>query len=255
MDYLTQLCDISNKNKYTMWYSLIIKRAQTRAKTKKEAKMVLGYTETHHILPKSFNLGGETDILNYVYLSPREHFICHLLLTKMLTGEFKVKMCFALHSMRRIINRNKKLKISSWEYRKIKEANIFARKNSVGPFLGNKHTKETIEKIKEHAYRGNAGKIAWNKGLSFTEEHIKNHREGILQYREKNPNWKEQLYSARKIGEEKRLDSICKKTSIDGIIYKSATEAATILGLKKTTLIKRILSKNFPNYNYVKGTQ
>lgn len=28
-----------------------------------------------------------------------------------------------------------------------------------------------------------------------------------------------------------------------------------ILGLKKTTLIKRILSKNFPNYNYVKGMQ
>lgn len=40
-----------------------------------------GYTETHHILPKS--LGGKDDKENLVDLSAREHFICHLLLIKM----------------------------------------------------------------------------------------------------------------------------------------------------------------------------
>lgn len=39
------------------------------------------YTEFHHILPKS--LGGSDDQNNLVNLSAREHFICHLLLTKM----------------------------------------------------------------------------------------------------------------------------------------------------------------------------
>lgn len=40
-----------------------------------------GYTECHHILPKS--LGGTNDKSNLVDLTAREHFICHLLLTKM----------------------------------------------------------------------------------------------------------------------------------------------------------------------------
>jgi hypothetical protein len=40
-----------------------------------------GYVECHHIVPKS--LGGTNDNSNLVNLSAREHFICHLLLTKM----------------------------------------------------------------------------------------------------------------------------------------------------------------------------
>ena len=39
------------------------------------------YTECHHILPKS--LDGSDDKSNLVNLLAREHFICHLLLTKM----------------------------------------------------------------------------------------------------------------------------------------------------------------------------
>jgi hypothetical protein len=39
-----------------------------------------GYTENHHILPRS--LGGSDDKTNLVRLNAREHFICHLLLTK-----------------------------------------------------------------------------------------------------------------------------------------------------------------------------
>jgi hypothetical protein len=43
--------------------------------------MIDGYTEVHHILPKS--LGGNDNNENLVRLGAREHFICHLLLTKM----------------------------------------------------------------------------------------------------------------------------------------------------------------------------
>ena len=41
----------------------------------------LGYAECHHILPRS--LGGSDSKSNLVDLSAREHFVCHLLLTKM----------------------------------------------------------------------------------------------------------------------------------------------------------------------------
>ena len=45
---------------------------------------VEGYTERHHILPRS--IGGADTPDNLVGLSAREHFVCHLLLTKMYKG-------------------------------------------------------------------------------------------------------------------------------------------------------------------------
>ena len=40
-----------------------------------------GYKERHHIIPKS--IGGTNESDNLVFLTAREHFICHYLLTKM----------------------------------------------------------------------------------------------------------------------------------------------------------------------------
>lgn len=58
-----------------------------------------GYNETHHIIPRC--LGGSNDISNLVVLSAREHFICHLLLTKMYPkGSIEYyKMCHAFMMM------------------------------------------------------------------------------------------------------------------------------------------------------------
>jgi len=52
--------------------------------------------EKHHILPKS--CGGTNDEFNLVYLTTREHFICHLLLVKMYKNNptFRKKMIYAL---------------------------------------------------------------------------------------------------------------------------------------------------------------
>lgn len=62
-----------NTSKYTRIYYQIINRAQTRK--------LDGYCEEHHIVPKC--LGGSNSKENLVELTAREHFICHLLLTKM----------------------------------------------------------------------------------------------------------------------------------------------------------------------------
>jgi len=61
-------------NKYTTWYFAIIGNANER-------KVNNGYTENHHIIPKS--LGGVNSKDNLVKLTGREHFIVHLLLIKM----------------------------------------------------------------------------------------------------------------------------------------------------------------------------
>ena len=74
------------QNKYSNWYFNIIKQARTR--------LLSGYAEKHHIIPKS--LGGNNTKDNLVALTAREHFVCHLLLTRMTTGEARKKMVFAV---------------------------------------------------------------------------------------------------------------------------------------------------------------
>lgn len=76
-------------NKYTRWYYSIINRAKNR--------VISDYTEKHHIIPKS--LGGSNDPSNLVKLTAREHFICHMLLTKMVNGKFRQKMVHAWWAM------------------------------------------------------------------------------------------------------------------------------------------------------------
>jgi hypothetical protein len=76
-------------NKYTKTYFAIIDRAKQRS--------ISGYVEVHHIVPKC--LGGTDEAENTVRLTAREHFICHLLLTKM-HDDHLLKFAFA--SMNRI---------------------------------------------------------------------------------------------------------------------------------------------------------
>lgn len=78
-------------NKYENWYNNITTNAK--------ARNLSGYTERHHIIPKS--LGGNDTKENLVDLTAREHFICHWLLIKIYSGEAKSKMVYALNGMKR----------------------------------------------------------------------------------------------------------------------------------------------------------
>ena len=77
------------ENKYTKWYYLIIDNAKLEFRKKKNGI----YYESHHIIPKS--MGGVEEVL----LTAKEHYICHLLLCKMVTGKDKHKMINALIKM------------------------------------------------------------------------------------------------------------------------------------------------------------
>lgn len=243
--YIDKIKFIAFKNKYTKWYNNIIERALSRK--------IEGYVERHHILPKSFKLGGEKDKENVVKLTAREHFICHLLLSKMFSGKFKISCCYALFSMHRIQKRNQKIIFNSWEFKKIKEANNFARKNSPGTFTGKKHSEESKKLIRKNRKGKNKGQLAWNKNKNLTKDHKEKISQGLEKYRKENPQWIKKAFGGKGFGEHKRLLSIQKPTIVDGIKYPSATIAAEELGLKKITLIKRIKSQNFPNYRYIEG--
>ena len=101
-------------NKYNIWYSNIINRAQTRPDLNE-------YAERHHIIPHS--LGGSDHPSNLVSLTAREHFICHWLLTKIYTGEARGKMINAMYIMRAEGTNQKryKSKITSRVYKHLRE--------------------------------------------------------------------------------------------------------------------------------------
>lgn len=79
-------------NKYSKWYYSIIQRSAERT-----SEIIC--VEKHHIIPRS--LGGSDNVENLARLTPREHFICHWLLSKMTSGQDKIRMMYALLSMRR----------------------------------------------------------------------------------------------------------------------------------------------------------
>ena len=243
MIYIEQVSSLALQNKYTKWYCSIMSRAQARTTNRKAAKNLLGYVEKHHILPRSFNIGGEKDKLNYAYLTAKEHFICHKLLASMFTGVYKSKMIKAYRALAILTASNQqRYKINSRE---------FDRLRKLGGFAGEKHSSESKELMRINADGFKKGYTPWNKGTCYTEEHRANHAAGLEKFRKKNPNWADQCREARKIGESKRLEACSKITEVDGVIYPSATDAAEKLGLKKITLIKRVKSLNFPTYKYL----
>ncbi len=77
------------ENHHTATYFRLMQKARVRKPD--------GYSERHHVIPKS--LGGKDTIENVVRLTAREHYIAHLLLCKMTSGESLRKMAFAFSRM------------------------------------------------------------------------------------------------------------------------------------------------------------
>jgi hypothetical protein len=94
-------------SKYSKWYHSIVHHAQAANRVKGEGI----YYEDHHIIPRS--LAGSDDSTNITRLTAREHFLCHLLLTKMmLTKDNQIRMACAFmrfrdHSNSRMFERFK----------------------------------------------------------------------------------------------------------------------------------------------------
>lgn len=139
--------------KYTKTYFSIISNAKSRTLSTET------YTENHHIIPKS--LGGSDDKSNIVALTAREHFICHWLLTKMVTGDYKKAMHWAFHGMSRVsrLQQRYSTKITSTAYETNKK-NLQWTTEMRNKRKGYSPSPETREKMS----------IA-TKGRIFTEEH------------------------------------------------------------------------------------
>jgi hypothetical protein len=163
MNIYTQIIsNLSFNNKYLKWYINIVLNANKRSCSRKGAIRILGYCEEHHIVPESFfkerkRKGPKGFLLeesdhqdNLVYLSAKEHFICHLLLTKMMIRkDCKIKMANCLS---RMINSKDRYIISGKIYeicRKIySENHIFKDREKLKSYWGADNPGQ-LETVKE----------------------------------------------------------------------------------------------------------
>lgn len=132
-------------NKYFNLYSKIIRNAQAQKRN-----FDTHTHERHHIIPECMG-GRQTVILTF-----REHFICHLLLTKFTAGVNKAKMYFALQTFFYFDGRrNLSLQQRSRLYENYKKAFVeaakerwrFQKKTSAKPEVFTIRHKDTLEEF------------------------------------------------------------------------------------------------------------
>lgn len=120
-----------NNSKYTKIYFSIVDRAKSRATAPP--------IERHHIVPKS--LGGTNEKDNLVNLTPKEHRLCHLLLTKMVFDpKHKISMYCAAWRMYTASN-HRGLSKGNW-YQRMREKCAESQKGKIV-------SETTRQKIKE----------------------------------------------------------------------------------------------------------
>jgi len=154
------------KNKYYTYYYNIVNHALSRECSPNQLY------EKHHIMPKSF--GGANNKDNLVKLTPREHFICHKLLTKITTGEFRRKMVYALWRMCTSSKGNRKITSRVYESTKEQFVEILKTVGNGGQFkkgrpTWNKGVPRT-EEVKDAISKANKGKKTGRISADFTSE-------------------------------------------------------------------------------------
>jgi len=159
--------------KYEKIYSQIIERAKYR--------VLEGYKETHHIIPRC--MGGTDEKDNLVDLTGREHFICHLLLTRIYPKHKGLRlaiwnMCNVKRSYQGRYKPNSRL------YEMIRTEYGEHIKGENHPSYGRKHSDEVREKMSQIAkkrFENNSGTFKGKTHSEETRNKISNNMKGKVQ--------------------------------------------------------------------------
>lgn len=186
--YTKLLSSIATHNKYLTIHNNIIERAKARANSLSEAKKLLGYCEAHHIVPKSFNLGGENDAGNLAYLTAKEHILVHRLLCKFTADKHRITSLRAYHAMCFLHSHNNR-KASLHELAKAREAVSISNRGKRGmttpKWFGQEKTLEEFKQVLEEHVLNNLSDPQISKiyGVSATAIHNWRNKLGIKKRR------------------------------------------------------------------------
>jgi len=202
--------------KYQKWYDGIIQNAQARAWNKKTKGV---YVERHHIVPLS--IGGSNLSDNISFLTPKEHFICHLLLIQIYDDPIiKRKMTYSLYKMCGYNkNTRQREKMSSRWFMRVRKMMSENCSGSNHPQYGKTHPSKGKSRPKD------------------VREKISNSLTG-----------KKYGPQSENVRMKKTLSQRTHDIYIDEIRYLSLNDASRKTGTNKGTLRYRISSNNWPNY-------
>jgi hypothetical protein len=237
MKYIKLLSTITTHNKYYTWYANICQSAKQR-NLQKGCGI---YIEKHHIIPKSFGLGGVADPENLVSLTAREHYIAHLLLSKMFTDKtYRNKMQYALWRLTtRKVNyipnshsyeyaRKQAVELAKNKIDSLDTRSKKARPGKLNGMWGRTHTQEVKDKLATIAIKNLAGKTYEDLyGIERADQLKKDRSIKLKDYLQKNPekrqgknnsNSKKYKFidpSKKTYIVEGNLKSFCKQNSLD----------------------------------------
>jgi hypothetical protein len=133
---------------YKKHYDKLINRAKSR--------ILEGYSESHHIIPRS--ISGNDSKENLVYLTPEEHYLAHQLLTKLYP--MNRDLIFAAQMMTNCSNgKRSNNKLFGWIKRKMSEARLGENNPVLRPEVQQKLIPTQFKK----------GGVPWNKGLKQSQ--------------------------------------------------------------------------------------
>ena len=178
------------QNKYTKIYYSIISRARSRDLPKET------YTEKHHIIPKSLGGGNSKD--NLAVLTAREHFICHRLLVRMTTGNYRHKMINAAIGMKRNKNGARYINSRLYDITKLEYAKVMSERRK-----GSKASLELRARLSAiHTGQGNG--MYGKKQSEITKQKIREARalqdNSHLSGRIITPEWRQKISDTLKNG-------------------------------------------------------
>lgn len=214
-----------------------------------------GYTEKHHIIPRS--LGGLDDQSNLVALTAREHFLCHWLLVKIhrldIGNHAKMlcaftMMCFAISDLQQRVNNSRRFEKYRIEFAKMMTRNNIGDKN---PQYGTIWITDIANKISTRITKGEVPE-GWVLGRNKWKQYFANCIQCKTEFA-KNDQSKFCSNSCKTIhiAAIPKLDKRYKngfKVSVNNIEYDTISHAADSLGIGHETARMRFKSNSFPEY-------
>lgn len=132
-------------NKHTKKYMLLMESRKSLNRTKTKGGELY---HKHHIIPKS--MGGNNAPDNLVYLTPREHYIAHLLLPMMVISPIHKRSMY--YALVRFLGKNSQAsgaKHTSRIYQKILEDTVIHMSGERNPFYGKTHSEQSRKRMIE----------------------------------------------------------------------------------------------------------